>query len=151
MWRSNSVYTPDFVLNGREWRDWSGRAAPTTTNAAKVGKLQVTLPDRTHADITFTPSGTAPKSLQVELALLGGNLESDVKRGENSGRKLRHDFTALHFATASLRGENGRFTATVPLPTKMSDAPAAVAAWITTGDAQPPIQATGGWLMPQNP
>ena len=148
-WRSNQVYTPGFVLNGREWRDWSGRAAPTITSAIKVGTLRVTLPDRTHADVVFTPSGTTSKSLQVELALLGGNLESDVKRGENSGRKLRHDFTVLHFAIAPLRSENGSFTASVPLPAKTSDAPAAIAAWVTTGDAQPPIQSTGGWLTPQ--
>ena len=24
-WRSDSIYTPGFVLNGKEWRDWSGQ------------------------------------------------------------------------------------------------------------------------------
>ena len=84
-WRNNSVYTPGFVLNGREWRVWFNRGSLPAPAPAKVGKLQVTLRDRTHADVTFTPLGNAPKPLQVELALLGGNLESDVKRGENSG------------------------------------------------------------------
>ena len=150
-WRSNSVYTPGFVLNGREWRDWSGRGSLPAPASTKVGRLQVTLRDRTHADVIFTPLAAGAKPQQVELALLGGNLESDVKRGENSGRKLRHDFTVLHFASAPLRAENDRFTATVPLPVKTSDAPAAIAAWVTTGDAQPPIQATGGWLTSPQP
>jgi hypothetical protein len=145
-WRSNSVYTPGFVLNGREWRDWNGRAPQSAASAAKVGKLQVTLRDRTHADVTFTPTGNAPKPLQVELALLGGNLESDVKRGENSGRKLRHDFVVLHLATAALTPSDGRFTASIALPEKVADAPIALAAWVNAGDAQPPIQTTGGWL-----
>ena len=145
-WRSNSVYTPGFVLNGREWRDWNGRAPQTAPGAAKVGKLQVILRDRAHADVIFTPSGTATKPLQVELALLGGNLESDVKRGENSGRKLRHDFVVLHLAAAALTSADGRYTASLPLPEKTMDTPIALAAWINAGDAQPPIQAVGGWL-----
>ena len=146
-WRSNSVYTPGFVLNGREWRDWNGRAPQQAPSATKVGKLQVTLRDRTHADVTFTPIGNAPKSLQVELALLGGNLESDVKRGENSGRKLRHDFVVLHLATAALTSGGKAYTASLSLPKKTTETATALAAWITTGDVQPPIQATGGWLI----
>ena len=145
-WRSNSVYTPGFVLNGREWRDWFNRGVLPAPSPAKVGKLQVTLRDRTHADATFTPIGDSPKPLQIELALLGGNLESDVKRGENGGRKLRHDFVVLHLATAALTSSDGRFTASISLPEKVTGAPIALAAWINTGDAQSPIQAVGGWL-----
>jgi hypothetical protein len=145
-WRSSSVYTPGFVLNGREWRDWNGRAPQTSPGVAKVGKLQVTLLDRTHADVSFTPSGSALKPLQVELALLGGNLESDVKRGENNGRKLRHDFVVLHLATAALTSSGSRYTASLTLPEKTTHTPIALAAWVNAGDAQPPLQAVGGWL-----
>ncbi|MGB8166290.1 MAG: DUF1223 domain-containing protein, partial [Chthoniobacteraceae bacterium] len=145
-WRSSSVYTPGFVLNGREWRDWNGRAPQPAAGAAKVGKLRVTLPDGAHADVTFTPIGNPPKPLQVELALLGGDLESDVKRGENSGRKLRHDFVVLHLATAVLTSSDGRYTASLPLPEKTTDTPIALAAWVNGGDARPPIQVVGGWL-----
>jgi len=101
-WRRNSVYTPGFVQNGREWRDWSGRVPLMANGSEKVGKLQIILRDRIHADVIFTPARTAPKPLQVEVALLGGNLESDVKRGENSGRKLRHEFVVLHLAAPAL-------------------------------------------------
>ncbi|MEO6738755.1 MAG: DUF1223 domain-containing protein [Chthoniobacteraceae bacterium] len=145
-WRSNSVYTPGFVLNGREWRDWSSHAPLTASGSEKVGKLQITLRDRIHADVIFTPARTAPKPLQVEVALLGGNLESDVKRGENSGRKLRHEFVVLHLATAALTAEGNRFAATLALPEKTIDTPVALAAWIVAGGGQPPLQATGGWL-----
>ncbi len=145
-WRSNSVYTPGFVQNGREWRDWSGRAPLTAGSNERVGKLQITLRDRTHADVIFTPARTALKTLRVEVALLGGNLESDVKRGENSGRKLRHEFVVVHLATAALTAEGNRFAATLALPEKTTDAPVALAAWVVAGEGQPPLQATGGWL-----
>ena len=150
-WRSNSVYTPGFVLNGREWRDWSGRGSLPAPASTKVGRLQVTLRDRTQADVVFTPSAAGTKPQQVEIALLGGNLESDVKRGENSGRKLRHDFTVLHLATAALTSSGKDFAASFSLPEKTTDTPTALAAWVTTGDAQPPIQATGGWLTTPHP
>jgi hypothetical protein len=145
-WRSDSVYTPGFVLNGREWRGWFQRDALPAPLLAKVGRLQVALRDRTHADVTFTPLGNALKPLRVELALLGGNLESDVKRGENSGRKLHHDFVVLHLVTAALTRSGSSYTASVTLPEKTTDGPIALAAWINAGDAQPPIQAVGGWL-----
>ena len=145
-WRSNSVYTPGFVRNGREWRDWSGRAPLAAGGSEKVGKLQITLRDRIHANVIFTPARTAPKPLHVEVALLGGNLESDVKRGENSGRKLHHEFVVLHLATAALTAEGNRFTATLTLPEKTTDTPVALAAWVVAGEGQPPLQATGGWL-----
>jgi len=146
-WRSNSVYTPGFVLNGREWRGWFNRESLPAASAAKVGTLQVTLRDRTRADVVFTPSANAAKALQVAVALLGGTLESDVKRGENSGRKLRHDFVVLQLASAALTADGKGYKASLMLPDKTSDAPTALAAWVIAGDAQPPIQATGGWLQ----
>ena len=145
VWGTNSVYTPGFVLNGREWRDWAQTRAPAEPSAVKAGKLTVTTNDAS-VQVVFAPEYSIPAPLRVEFALLGSDLESDVKRGENSGRKLRHDFTVLYFAVAPMRLENGRFMASLALPPKTTDTPAALAAWVTFGDAQPPLQATGGWL-----
>lgn len=144
-WRANSVYTPGFVLNGREWRGWFQREPLAASASPKVGKLMVRLA-AAQAEVSFAPIGAHPKELRAEFVLLGGDLVSDVKRGENSGRKLRHDFTVLHFAAAPMRPDGGRFTATIPLPAKTADTPHAIAAWVIPGEAQPPIQATGGWL-----
>ena len=144
-WHSDSVYTPGFVLNGREWRSWSPREALPEPSSAKGGKLTVTVDD-SKVDVAFVPTAETAKPLQVELAFLGGNLLSDVTRGENSGHKLRHDFTVLRYRSAPLHVEIGRLTAAISLPEKTSDAPVALAAWVTSGDAQPPLQATGGWL-----
>jgi hypothetical protein len=144
-WKSRSVYTPGFVLNGREWRGWLEHK-PLPRDEAPVGKLTITLRDATHADVTFAATDNAPKKLQVELALLGGNLESDVLRGENKGLKLRHDFVVLHLATAPLVMDGYPFTASFILPQKTSAPPLALAAWVVSDPAQPPLQATGGWL-----
>lgn len=144
-WNSNSVYTPGFVANGREWRDWSQRNGIPAAPPAKAGRLRVTLHEKS-VEVSFAPALGVSGPFIAEVALLGGDLESDVRRGENSGRKLRHDFTVLQLARASLQAADGRLTATVPLAAKTADRPAAIAAWITKGEAQPPLQATGGWL-----
>ena len=143
-WSSGSVYTPGFVANGREWRAWGG--APPAAVSAKPGILRLTMTDRTHAAIVFTPTTPPAGALHAELALLGGALESDVTRGENRGRKLRHDFTVLHFVRTSLTAVGSRFTAQIELPAKLEPAPNAIAAWVVSGENPAPMQATGGWL-----
>jgi len=145
-WRTDSVYTPGFVANGLEWRGWFDRGSLPAPKPGNVGKLRVTMRDRGHLEIVFVPAGFVPKSAHVEVALLGGELASDVKRGENGGRRLVHDFVALHLVNASLASEENRLAATLSLPEKTVAVPNALAAWITTGDGHTPIQATGGWL-----
>ena len=43
--------------------------------------------------------------LALNIALLGNDLELDVKRGENSGRKLRHDFVVLQLAKSEMTNQ----------------------------------------------
>jgi hypothetical protein len=79
------------------------------------------------------------------VALLGNDLESEVKRGENTGRKLRHDFTALSLAKTDMVYDGDRWGASIPLPKPSGDdKPSALAAWITENEIS--IQATGGSL-----
>ena len=146
IWQGNSVYTPEVAVNGREWRGFFDGAPLPAPAAGGVGKLKITLRDRARAEIVFTSSGDGPRPTQVEIALLGTNLESDVKRGENGGRKLRHDFVVLQLVTAKLTAEGNRYSASVALPAAATAEAAAVATWVTPGDARPPIQAAGGWI-----
>src|SRR5947208_12427069 len=96
-WGGDSVYTPGFVVNGKEWRGWfGGNAMPITST--KVGVLRVSVGDDGKVSATFAPDTVGARPLALNVALLGNDLESDVKRGENSGRKLRHDFVVLQLA-----------------------------------------------------
>jgi hypothetical protein len=105
----------------------------------------VSLSDEGKFGATFTSETIQPRPLLLNVALLGNDLESDVKRGENSGRKLRHDFVALDLVKIEMMNESNRWLGSGKLPNQSSDArPSALAAWIT--DNATPIQATGGWL-----
>jgi len=142
-WGGDSIYTPAFVLNGHEWNGWVGRTAWPA--AQKVGVLRVSLSDGVNLTANFVPQNTQPHMLNLNIAILGNDLQSDVARGENAGRKLRHDFVVLQLAKTDMMPDAERWTGSVALPKAFSsDKPSALAAWITENAI--PIQATGGWL-----
>ena len=144
----DSVYTPGFVVNGKEWRDWfGGNAMPITST--KVGVLRVSIGDDGKVSATFAPDTMQARPLLLSVALLGNDLESDVKRGENSGRKLRHDFVVLQLAKSEMTNKGNLWNGTVLLSSNAgTDKATALAAWVQSGETAPPIQATGGWLKP---
>lgn len=134
VWRSDSVYTPAFVVNGKEWHGWlEGRGIPATES--KAGRLHVTLTNGTEITAMFTPEANAPAQLQLDVALLGMNLASDVKRGENSGRKLSHDFVILQSTTTKLSANRNQWNGSSSLPKQIGpDRPMALAAWVSSGN-----------------
>jgi hypothetical protein len=93
--RSRTIYTPQFVLNGRDalpmqsglpdMRNDRVAAAELRLELgpAAAGRLEVRGEARLHARI---------EGAQVFLALYENNLTSRIDAGENSGSLLRHDF-----------------------------------------------------------
>ena len=147
-WGGDSVYTPGFVVNGKEWRIWFVDNVPPASST-KVGVFRVSLGGDRKINATFTPATTHSGPLALNVALLGNDLESDVKHGENSGRKLRHDFVVLQLAQSEMTNQGNLWTGTVLLSTNAgTDKPTALAAWVKPAETAPPIQATGGWLKP---
>ena len=69
--------------------------------STKVGVLRVSVGDDGKVSAT-SPDTMQARPLALNVALLGNDLESDVKRGENSGRKLRHDFVVLQLAKSEM-------------------------------------------------
>jgi hypothetical protein len=139
----DSIYTPEFILNGQEWRNWYLRADAPGGSGAATGVLNVKVAG-SHVAAAF--SGATGTAYQLKIALLGSGLVSKVVRGENEGHTLRHDFVALSFASIPMTVENGVAHASGQIPTPTtSDKPAAIAAWVVSDDGAF-VQATGGWL-----
>jgi hypothetical protein len=150
-WRSQSVYTPGFVVNGKEWRGWFQHQPFPVKISKRVGVLQGLSPDGSSWSLTFQPTGSALGRYEFHAALLGFELTSDVKAGENRGRKLDHDFVVLKLEKAAARRENDHFQAnmTLRLPDGlMATKPRAIAVWVTPPNNPEPLQAVGGWLSP---
>jgi hypothetical protein len=150
-WRASSVYTPCFVRNGQEWRP---REMSRDERKPGAGVLTVAWqPDAKSCRVEFAlpTSGKSAPKLDVSVALLGGGIVSNVRKGENAGRELRHEFVALRLETAALSaGANGVWSATVSLSARAEIAAQrhAIAAWVTAHGRQEPIQAAGGWIEP---
>ena len=143
-WGGDSVYTPGFVINGKEWRSWFVDNVPTASSI-KVGVFRLSLGAGGKLSARYVPEATRHRRLALNVALLGNDLESDVKRGENSGRKLRHDFVVLNLINIDMANESNAWTGSVVLPMRAgADKVSALAAWITENEML--IQATGGWL-----
>jgi hypothetical protein len=114
-------------------------------SSIKVGVLRLSLGGSGKLSARCIPEEKQLRRLALNVALLGNNRESDVKRGENSGRKLRHDFVVLDLIKIDMTDESNIWNGSVVLPMKAGDdKPSALAAWITENET--PIQATSGWL-----
>lgn len=147
-WRSESIYTPGFVLNGKEWRDWSGRKDGPKSAGVNAAVLTVTSSDTNHWQVSFAPANAASADYEVHAALLAGGLSSNVKAGENRGRLLSHDFVVLTFTKALLvrSGDIAQGEFVLNKPRSAAESALALAVWITPAGRLEPLQATGGWL-----
>lgn len=91
-------------------------------------------------------------SFDFHAALLGFDLSSDVKAGENRGHKLKHDFVVLALANGAARASGDAALATLTLNPNLKSVPKrlGIAAWVTTFRNLQPVQAVGGWLSSTN-
>lgn len=142
-WKSSSVYTPGFVLDGREWRN---RGVPPPS-ADAAGVFKVAIANNGVVRATFQPASGENKPLELHVARLGFGLNVSVKAGENRGRKLRHDFVVLSLAATEMNGGKAELRAPVAaVPNEEANSRGAIAAWVTEPGQIEPIQAVGGWL-----
>ena len=142
----DSVYTPEFIVNGREWRrGWLGKSLPEPA-ANKSGTLTVRRAADQAITARYVPSVPCEHGT-LNVALLGFNIASDVRSGENGGRKLQHDFLALGFASTALAaGKDGALIAGPLRVTPLAgETPGALVAWVSDADGRI-LQVTGGWL-----
>ena len=98
------VYTPQVMLQGRDFRGWGGKAFDEA-----VARINAQ-PAKAHLRVAVL--GASPAGLEVEasaelvrasdaaalyLAAYRSKLESRVKAGENRGRLLSHDYVVLEW------------------------------------------------------
>ena len=147
-----SVYTPGFVVAGREWRGWfDGDALPLNEANDATVRMQVELRDGDGANQILTAEVAGdkplPRDLHLHFAVLGMDLKTDVRAGENAGRELSHDFVALRWYKWPLKVEGGKATLSTPFRLPTTDAGRlAASAWVSVDGTQQPLQAVGGFL-----
>lgn len=143
-WGSPTIYTPEFVLNGREWRPFDLSIPPSQR---QIGTLKASITTKGNLAVVFEPTAPIVEPLAVEASLLGMGISTSVRRGENAGRTLKHDFLSLGVMSAPLQSINGgRYEATLTLPDHPSVPAAALVLWVHSQKNPTPLQSVGGWL-----
>lgn len=139
------AYTPGFFNNGQEWRGWfSGK--DLTFERPSVGNLSLAIQGTTVA-VRFDPEHRPDSELVVNVAVLGMDLETEVQAGENSGKRLVHDFVVLSLqSTAMINTGNGFKALDEMEPLDVESSALALVAWVTSKDDQTPLQSVGGYL-----
>jgi hypothetical protein len=153
VWASENIYTPEFVLNGKEWHNGFGFKGAPALSENRTGILKINSEDNAHWQVKYIPAADASTGYDINAALLGTGLASDVKAGENAGRHLEHAFVALKLIDQPLVRTNDKFEATFTLDAgqKTTEGRLALAVWVTRSGRLEPVQALGGWLPPSEP
>jgi hypothetical protein len=136
--RGRFVYTPQVLIQGRDFPDWA-RGARTTAAidaaqaeppravvrlAARATREAVTVQARAEIASAADRDGTA-----LFVALVDSGLVSQVAAGENRGERLTHDHVvrALHKGPAARAGGTAGVDLTLPWPAERGSAPSLVA------------------------
>jgi len=134
----NSVYTPGFIFDGKEWRGWyRGKALPDTPD--KTGILTAKL-----STDKLSVSYQHKIPLQLNVALLGFGIKTNVESGENDGKLFTEDFVVLK--KQSLLSNNGEWNLAIKTTSQFDAQRYALAIWVNSVDNLQPLQATGGWI-----
>jgi hypothetical protein len=96
---STFVYTPQVMLNGRDYRGWRNtnsleKVLASQSQPASV-KLGLQMTRLSAENLQLAASAQAGRSIgntNIYIAIYENNLSSRINAGENSGRELKHDF-----------------------------------------------------------
>lgn len=94
-----SIYTPQAVLNGADWRNWWNNAPPASSTPAQAEiTLKQLAPDQFEAVVV--PGTGAPANWSAYWTITEHGHTSKVKAGENAGESLAHDFVVRQYVPA---------------------------------------------------
>ena len=145
--RTRGVYTPGFVVGGREWRGWFRDPTLKLPADVDVGSISVDVRGG-RFDARFEPVVEVPESIELHVARLGFDFVTEVGAGENHGRTLEHKFVVLGWTRHLMSGgDGGAYEASGDLPPASNPSPReALAVWVSVPGDPLPIQAAGDWL-----
>lgn len=96
---SNTVYTPQVMLNGADFRGWhqSGKlsqALEKRLNKASTIAIQLNLQNNKGEPLKVNVNAQSqlPSGAKLYIASYENQLKSQVQAGENNGRELKHDY-----------------------------------------------------------
>lgn len=142
---ARTIYTPEFFVNGMEWRSGFYSQLPEVKKK-RVGNLSVTIKGQSLTAI-FLPSQRDMNNTYLNIAVLGMDLKSQIKAGENKGRDATHQFVLFEHKTV-VGGNNAWQTRLPALQKNKLTNSMAVVVWVSEEGSPVPVQALGGFISP---
>lgn len=101
--KQNGIYTPQMVLNGKDWRGWGsvgpfGIPAPVSNElASSIINLQQISVDQFEAIVSPVSGQTGTAAWSAYWTVTEHGHSSRVKAGENKGETLLHDYVVRQY------------------------------------------------------
>lgn len=101
--RLRNIYTPQVVVNGRDWPQWRGSeqriSGPKEAAPLHIGIRQLAA-DQFEATVTPVNAATSVPAWAAYWTVTEHGHNSKVKAGENAGEFLKHDFVVRQYTQA---------------------------------------------------
>jgi len=138
---SRSVYTPQVLVDGRDWRGWP--RLPEATPGAMPAPPQLSLSRAADGQVQarIEPQPGATHQLAGYWAVIEHEHMSRVRAGENAGETLRHDHVVrLHRAVPAFAAREG-LSSRLDVPPGVPANPRRIVFVVTTPPGERPLQA----------
>ncbi|MEM9674613.1 MAG: DUF1223 domain-containing protein [Bacteroidota bacterium] len=127
-WQNAQVYTPQMVVNGskgfvgsRQQEAWKTIEEALSQSATTTVRLGASATDQ-EIEVSYQLAGEYAGQ-QLQLALVEQEVETSVRRGENSGKKLHHSHVVREYASIKLDNSgSGKMSLMLPDDMQISEA-----------------------------
>lgn len=134
---SNSVYTPQVRVNGRDWTQW-----PRLPKAEMQSAIHASLArDGQTVTLQVAASASGPARLDGYWAVLEDDHQSKVRAGENAGATLKHDGVVRLYQPVAAWSATAGNTATLTVGHGVPQNPRRVVFVVTDATTHQPLQA----------
>lgn len=143
-----TAYTPQLVLNGRDYRRYGPIESEIAKLYAQAANAHVTLRVTKKASAIHVSASTELLNAETGathlfVAVYENNLETEVKAGENRGRRLRHDYVVrILLDPVTLVGGKARWEGDIPIARDWKAGDLGVAAFVQVERSGEILQAT---------
>jgi hypothetical protein len=128
--RSRTVYTPEIAVEGREYRGWRQRLPEPAAVAGPTLSARIRVD--AGVEVELLPTAGFPSDARAHLAITEDALYTEVRAGENRGKRLRHD----HVVRAYARSVPLSRRLTVDLPADLDHGQARLNLWVEDAQGQ---------------